>query len=321
LAVNSTKAKLSASRALEITERSVAKKKSLLDPYTLAQLQGLQLRARHIVEGYVSGLHRSPFRGFSIEFAEHREYVQGDDLRYVDWKVFGRTDKYYLKQYEDETNLVCYLLLDVSESMTYCGPAGGMTKLEYAQAVAAAISWLVLHQQDAVSLVTFDSEVRDFVPPASNPAHIRQILHVLENVKPQPKTKLGPIFHDLSERLKKRGVVLILSDLFNDIAEMMAGLKHFRHRRHDVVMFQTLDPAELDFPFGNPTMFQGLEALGDTLADPRALREAYLKEFSGFLTQVETACRRQQIDYRQIRTDADFSTVLSAYLAQRMART
>ncbi|WP_145055110.1 DUF58 domain-containing protein [Lignipirellula cremea] len=291
-----------------------------LSPQNLAKLHGLQLRARHIVEGYVAGLHRSPFHGFSIEFAEHREYSPGDDLRYVDWKVFGRTDKVYLKQYEDETNLVCYLVLDISESMLYKGPGDGLSKLEYAQCMAAAIAWLVLHQQDAVSLITFDSEIRRFVQPSSNPSHIRQILHVLETVEPAPKTSLGPIFHDLSERLKKRGVVILLSDLFNDINSMMAGLKHFRHRRHDVVMFHTLDAAELDFPFDNPTLFKGLEDYPEMLADPRALRTAYLKEFNAYLQQVQTACRSQQIDYRLNRTDASFDTVLSTYLAGRQSR-
>lgn len=173
------------------------------DPRTLARLKGLPLRARHIVEGYVAGLHRSPYRGFSIEFAEHREYAPGDDLRYVDWKVFGRTDKYYLKQFEDETNLLCYLLLDTSQSMTYRGPHAALSKLEYGQCLAAALAWLVLHQQDAVGLATFDEQVRTVVRPSGSPGHWSHLLEALEQVRPAPKTSLGKVFPELAARLTR----------------------------------------------------------------------------------------------------------------------
>ena len=291
-----------------------------LDPQTLAKLQGLELRARLIVEGYVSGVHRSPYHGFSIEFAEHREYVQGDDLRYVDWKVFGRTDKFYLKQYEEETNLVSYMLLDTSESMRYKSADAPLSKLEYAQCVVAALSYLVLQQQDSVGLVTFDREVRALVRASSNPSHLRQLLHVMENAVAQRKTNTGPIFHDLAERLKKRGIVLILSDLFDDVNSMMAGLKHFRHRRHEVILFHVLDPAELDFPFRQTTLFKGLEELPDVLTDPRALRAAYLQEFGRFIQAVKKGCRANHIDYVLMRTDQSLELALSSYLASRMNR-
>lgn len=292
-----------------------------LDPQTLAKLQGLELRARLIVEGYVSGVHRSPYHGFSIEFAEHREYVPGDDLRFVDWKVFGKTDKVYLKQYEEETNLVSYLLLDTSESMRYQSDDAPMSKLEYAQSIAAAISYLVLQQQDSVGLVTFDKEIRALVRASSNPSHLKQLLHVMENSTPERKTQTGPIFHDLAERLRKRGIVIILSDLFDNVESMMAGLKHFRHRRHEVVIFHVLDPAELDFPFRNTTLFKGMEQLPDVLTDPRALREAYLEEFGKFLQAVKRGCRTQHIDYVQLRTDQSLEIALTSYLASRMNRT
>ncbi len=290
-----------------------------LDPRTLARLQGLQLRARHIVEGYVSGLHRSPYHGFSIEFAEHREYAPGDDLRYVDWKVFGRTDKVYLKQYEDETNLICYIVLDVSESMRYKGPNSALSKFEYAQCIAASLAWLVLQQQDSISLTTFDSEIRSFIRPSSNPSQLQQIMHVLENSPAGEKTSTGPIFHELAERLTKRGVVLILSDLFDDVSSMMAGLKHFRHRRHDVILMQVLDAAELDFPFQNLTLFKGLEQLPEVLADPASLRRAYLNEFNAFLRGVKTGARTHQMDYQLVRSDQSLGPALSSYLASRAA--
>ena len=291
-----------------------------LDPETLAKLQGLELRARHIVEGYVSGVHRSPYHGFSIEFAEHREYVPGDDLRFVDWKVFGKTDKFYLKQYEEETNLVCYLLVDSSESMQYKSDDAAMSKLEYAQTVAASLAYLILQQQDSVGLATFDNEIRSLVRSSSNPSHLKQLLYVMEQTQPERKTRTGPIFHDLAERLKKRGVVIILSDLFDDIPSMMAGLKHFRHRRHEVILFHVLDPAELDFPFRKITMFKGLEQMPDVVTDPRSLRKAYLEEFGKFLQAVRKGCRTQHVDYVEMRTDASMEVALSSYLASRMNR-
>jgi uncharacterized protein (DUF58 family) len=291
-----------------------------LDPRTLAKLQGLELRARSIVEGYVSGVHRSPYHGFSIEFAEHREYSPGDDLRYVDWKVFGKTDKIYLKQYEEETNLVSYLLLDTSESMRYQSAGAPLSKLEYAQCIAASLAYLILQQQDSVGMVTFDNEIRALIRPSSNPSNLKQLLYVMENTVPERKTQTGPIFHDLAERLKRRGLVVILSDLFDDVASMMAGLKHLRHRRHDVVVFHVLDPAELDFPFRQTTLFRGLEQMPDVLTDPQSLRRAYLAEIRKFLQTVNKGCRAQYIDYVLLRTDQSLEIALSSYLASRMNR-
>ena len=291
-----------------------------LDPRTLAKLKGLQLRARHIVEGYVAGLHRSPYHGFSIEFAEHREYAPGDDLRYLDWKVFGRTDKFYLKQFEDETNLICYLVLDVSQSMRYQGPDSPLSKFEYAQCLAAAMAWLVLHQQDAVGLVTFDREIRANLSPSGHAAHLGQLLQVMEAAPLEAKTATGPIFHELAERFRKRGVVLILSDLFDDVPSMMAGLKHFGHRRHDVILFHVLDPAELEFPFRTPTLFQGMEQLPDVLTDPRSLRKAYLKEMDRYRKAIQKGCRQYGMDYELLRTDQPLDRALSAYLGRRVAK-
>ena len=292
----------------------------LLDPRALAKLQGLELRAQRIVEGYVAGLHRSPYQGFSNEFAEHRPYTSGDDLRYVDWKVFGKTDRVYLKQYEEETNLICYLLLDTSESMQYQGPGASMSKLAYAQCAAASLAYLVLHQRDSVGLATFDREVRQLVRPSSSPSQLKRLLHVMENTTAAEKTSTGPIFHDLAERLSRLGIVVILSDLFDDPGSMLAGLKHFRHRRHDVIVLHLLDPAEIDFPFQQVTMFQGLEALGDVVTEPRSLRAAYQQELQKFVKHIRNGCRAQQIDYLMIRTDQPLDAVLSTFLAARKRR-
>lgn len=291
-----------------------------LDPQTLAKLEGLQLRARRIVEGYVSGLHRSPYQGFSIEFAEHREYSPGDDLRYLDWKVFGRTDKFYLKQFEEETNLVCYLVLDTSESMQYRSPAAAMSKFEYAQCEAAALAHLILQQQDSVGLVTFDREIRALVRPSGNPSHLKQLLHVMEDKGGAEKTAIGPIFHDLAERFKRRGIVVILSDLFDDVDPLIAGLNHFRHRRHEVVLFHVLDPAELEFPFQRATLFQGMEQMGNLLVEPKSLRKAYLREVERFLHQIKRGCRMHRIDYALMRTDQPLDVALTGYLVSRSKR-
>ncbi len=298
----------------------MAKPPKSLDPRTLAKIKGLHLRAQHIVEGYVAGLHRSPYHGFSIEFAEHREYAPGDDLRYVDWKAFGRTDKFYLKQYDDETNLICHLVLDVSESMSYRGPDSPLSKFEYAQSAAAALAWLVLQQQDAVGLVTFDQQIRTSIRPSSNPSHLQQIFQALEDVTLEGETTAGPVFHELAGRMKKRSVVVVLSDLFDDVDALLTGLKHLHHRRHDVIVMHVLDPAEIRFSFSRPTVFQGLEQMPKVTADPRSLRRAYVKEMEEYLHALQIGCRRIGIDYQQLTTDLPLHTALSNYLANRMGR-
>lgn len=292
---------------------------SPLDPHTLAKLKGLHLRARHVVEGYVAGLHRSPYQGFSIEFAEHREYSPGDDLRHLDWKVYGKTDKLYLKRYEDETNLICHLVIDTSESMTYRGPDAALSKFEYAQCVAASLAWLVLHQQDAVGLVTFDDQIHTFLRPSSSPAQLKQIVQTLEAAKPAAKTSLGPILHELARRWTKRAIVIIFSDAFDDLNALLEGLKHLRHQRHDVALIQVLDMAEVDFPFQGPMQFNGLEQMLPIQVDPVAIRTAYLDELSAFRNKLELGCRAQQIDYALARTDRPVDLVLSSYLRAREA--
>jgi len=291
-----------------------------LRPETLAELEGLELQARLIVEGYVSGLHKSPYHGFSIEFAEHREYVAGDDLRYVDWKVFGKSDRFYLKQYEEETNFACYFLLDTSESMLYRSEQAAVSKLGYAQFVAAALSYLVLQQQDAVGLATFDKGIRQFVRAGSHPSHLKQLCHVMDISPARGETSLGPILHDLAERIRKRGLVVVISDLFDDVPSLMLGLKHLRHRRHEVLVLQVIDPAEQDFPFVDPTLFKGLEKPLEQITEPRALRKAYQREFEGFLTEVRRGSRELHMDYALLRTDQPLDIALRTFLSGRASR-
>ncbi len=291
-----------------------------LNPQTLASLQGLDLQARLVVEGYVAGMHPSPYHGFSVEFAQHREYVPGDDIRHVDWKVWSKTDKFYLKQYEEETNLLMYLLLDTSESMAYASP-GQISKLHYAQIVAASLAYMVLQQQDAVGLATFDDAVRRYIRPAGQPSHLKELIHALDSTPARSKSDMGMVFHDLAERFKKRGVVVVLSDLFDEVPRVIAGLKHLRHRRHEVIVFHVLDPAELDFPFRGPTLFQGLEGLPDVLTEPEALRRGYQSEINAFLDEMKKGCRMIDIDYVPLRTDWNLDAALTSYLAARANRT
>ncbi|MEX0936731.1 MAG: DUF58 domain-containing protein [Pirellulales bacterium] len=291
-----------------------------LDPQTLSKLNGLELRARHVVEGFVAGTHRSPYHGFSVEFAEHREYTPGDDLRYVDWKVYGKTDKIYLKQFEEETNLVSYLALDTSASMRYQGPVAALSKIEYARCAAASLAYLVLHQQDSVGLATFNDQIRAMVRPSGNPSHLKQLLHTMEESVPEHKTSTGAILHDLAERLTHRGIVVLISDLLDDVSSIVSGLQHLRYRRHDVVVLHVLDPAEVDFPFEGPTRFHGLEQAGHVLTDPQSLRAGYLRELREYLKAIRTGCRGLQADYLLIRTDQPLDVVLAGYLAARMKR-
>eukprot|EP00913_Durusdinium_trenchii_P011148 g10470.t1 len=241
--------------------------------------------------------------GFSVEFAEHREYVPGDDLRYVDWKVFGKSDRYYLKRFEEDTNFSCFILLDTSESMNYKSEAAAVSKLEYAKMIAAALAHLVVRQQDAVGLATFDRGVTNFIRPSSRPSHLNQLYQVMEDCQGKGETAIGPILHELAERIRKRGLVIILSDLFDEPDSLAQGLKHFRHRRHDVSVLQVIDPAEQDFTFEDPTLFKGLEGLPDQMADPRSLRAAYKNEFEDFLWQVRGGCRKLNMDHFLLRTD------------------
>ena len=289
-----------------------------LDPVTLAKVRSLELQARLIVEGYLSGMHKSPYHGFSVEFAQHREYVPGDDIKHVDWKVYGRTERFYLKQYEEETNLVCWLLLDISESMQY--RSGEVSKYDYACLSAAALAYLILHQQDSVGLVTFDDQIRKFLRPSSQPSHLKQIVQVMNLGAAREKTRLAPIFHDLAERINRRAIVMVLSDLFDDVPDLLAGFKHLRYKGHEVVVYHVMDAAELEFPFQEATLFRGLEQLPELLTDPRSLRKSYLAEVQGFITELQRGCRAQNIDYLPLRTDANLGVVLSSYLAHRLAR-
>jgi uncharacterized protein (DUF58 family) len=298
-----------------------------LDPLTLAKVRGLELQARLIVEGYLSGMHKSPYHGFSVEFAQHREYVPGDDIKHIDWKVYGRTGRFYLKQYEEETNLILWLLVDVSESMGFgSGPTGDdgrplVRKYDYASMTACALAYLTLQQQDSVGLATFDNQLREFLRPSGQASHLKQVVQILNrSAGGREKTRLGPIFHDLAERLARRAIIVVLSDLFEEPADIISGLKHLRHKKHEVIVMHVLDRTELEFPFREATLFRGLEQWPELLTDPRSLRDAYLAEIETFLRELQANCRAMNIDYVRMTTDQSLEIALSGYLAHRLSR-
>jgi uncharacterized protein (DUF58 family) len=287
-----------------------------LDPLTLAQVRGLELQARLVVEGYLAGMHRSPHHGFAVEFAQHREYAPGDDIKHIDWKVFGRTERYYLKQYEQDTNLVCWLLVDASQSMTY--GSAEIRKYDYACMAAASLAYLIVQQSDSIGLAVFDAQVRKFLRPSGQPSHLKDVIRGLTDGPSTAPTRLGPVLHEIAGRARQRGLVMLFSDLFDDVPAILSGLQHLRYDRHEVVVFHVLDPAEADFPFEHSTLFRGLEVPAELLTDPRGLREGYLRELHAFQDELRRGCRKLNIDLVPLRTDQSLGLTLARYLAHRM---
>jgi len=288
-----------------------------LDPVALSRLGGLELVARLVVEGFITGLHKSPYQGFNVEFAEHRQYMPGDEIRYIDWKVFGKSDRFYIKKFEEETNLKAYILLDASGSMGYKYDGDEINKLEYGCYLAASLTYLMLKQRDSVGLAIFDTQMRRYIPPRGEPTHLRAILSVLEETTPGNETKISDIFHELARRIIRRGLIIIISDLLDFPQDVLTSLKHFRHRKHEVIVFHLLSKSEKDFPFSGPTIFRDMEnqRLLPTQAD--ALREEYLKELDNFISDYRQGCTANSIDYIQIDTSTNFAEVLARYLARR----
>ena len=287
----------------------------LLDPATLATITGLIVRARMIVEGSITGLHRSPFHGSSVEFAEHREYVPGDDLRHIDWKVFGRSDRFYIKQFEEETNLRVQLVMDASESMNY--GSGAMTKLEYARTLAAALAYLILGQQDAVGALVFDDKIRADAPISQSRSHLQDLVSVLSQESGKDTTDIGEVLGRVSDRLKRRCLIVLMTDLFDEPEGILHGLRRLRHAGHDVLVLHVMDPDELEFPFTRMTMFEGLEGMQDQLADPEAVREAYLAEVREFTRTIRRDFRNSGIQYQLADCSRSFDQVLREALVRR----
>ncbi|NKB67125.1 MAG: DUF58 domain-containing protein [Candidatus Latescibacteria bacterium] len=288
-----------------------------LDPEVVSRLGRLDLVARLVVEGFITGLHRSPYHGFSVEFSEHRPYMPGDSLRSLDWKAYAKSNRLYVKQYEEETNLKAYLLLDASGSMAFQA-GGSMSKFRYASCLAAALSYLLLRQRDATGLMLFQREIISYLPPRSMQSHLQQLLVTLTQAEPGADTHMGPAFHDLAERIARRGLVVVLSDLLDDPATVMAGLRHFRHRGHEVIVFHILDPREVDLELGDQTRFYDLETPDRTLTtQPWHIKGEYRQQMDELIQTYRYHCSEARIDYVQIDTSTPFDVALSRFLAHR----
>ena len=312
-----------------------------LAPADLAKISNLQILARLVVEGFTTGLHRSPHKGFSVEFKQHRQYVPGDEIRHLDWKVFGKTDRFYIREYEEETNLRATLLLDMSGSMAYAGGGapsrqggatgertrkappyrdGALTKLHYATRVAASLAYLMLQQSDSVGLVTFDDHVRQYIPPRARPSHLKVLIDTLTSAKPGGETELGKVMHELAPKLHRRGLVIIISDCFGDVPALMKGLAHFRHAKHEVIIFQIWDRDELEFPFRQWTKFDSLEDSQFHMVDPQHLRQAYMANLEKYRAELKKGCSQHRIDLVPMITDEPYAEALAKYLALRKRR-
>lgn len=291
----------------------------LFDPTSLAKYGRLAMVARQTVEGFLTGVHKSPYKGFSVEFAEHRQYYPGDEIRHIDWRAYGKTDRYYIKEYEEETNLKAHLLIDASGSMAYKGKT--QSKFEYVQYIAASLAYLMLHQRDAVGLALHDTEVRQMLPPSASSKQLLHLIRMIEESKPGGETSMAPIWHQLAEQIRRRGLIVILSDCFDNLPELMKAIQHFRHRGHEVILFHVLAPEEIDFPFQKWTKFRNLEVAGHhKLVDPQRLKKEYRKNFEKFCQDLKMQSGQAQVDYHMIRTDEPVEHALGIYLTKRQVR-
>ena len=288
-----------------------------LDPETLSHIGSLDVVARQVVEGLRIGLHRSPARGISSEFTAYRQYVPGDETCHIDWKAYARSDRYYIKLFDAETNFVSNLLIDASESMTYA--SGAISKLEYAKYLAASLAYLIVDQGDSVGVGVFDGELQNYIAPKSNMRILYDISNELEKVTPRPRTNIGAILHNFAHRMSRRGFVVLFSDLFDNTDEFIEGLNHLRFRGHNVILFHVLDRYELEFPLSGMWKFVGLEGEGEVITQPARVRNNYLKELEKFIARIKTACTRAQVDYVLVNTAEPVEHVLSSYLLQRNA--
>jgi uncharacterized protein (DUF58 family) len=297
------------------------------DPTSLAKYGHLTLVARDLVEGFLTGVHKSPYKGYSVEFAEHRQYYPGDEIRHIDWRAVAKTDRYYIKEYEEETNLKAHLLVDASGSMVYRGSAGTKaakdaplppSKFDYARYIAASLAYLMLHQRDAVGLSLLDTKVRHFLKPRANSKHLLQVITTLETARAEGETAMAPLWHAIADQVRQRGLVIILSDCFDQPAALLKAMQHLRHCRHEVILFHVLAPDEIEFPFKKWTQFRNLELVGHKLfVDPQRLRREYLANFERFCADLRQACNRCQVDYHLMRTDQAVERALGIYLSRR----
>src|SRR5690606_26839644 len=288
---------------------------TFIDPTVLASLDNLELRARGVIEGFITGLHKSPNRGFSVEFTDYRHYYRGDNMRHVDWKLYARSDKFYIKQYEDETNVRCYVVLDASASMNYS--SGGMSKLEYGRTLASALSYFIMRQRDAVGLITFDEKVRDYLPALCRQPHLIRILRTLSALEPGEGTNAVRPLSDLAMNLNRKSLVILISDMLEDEDSIIKTLQRLRSMGNDVIVFHVLDEAELNFTFMEPTEFVDAETSETYITSPAAIRESYLKQLTDYLANCRKQCQSSGIDYCLLNTAQPLDAALSSYISRR----
>ncbi len=292
-----------------------------LQPEIVSQISTMELRAKLVVEGFITGMHKSPYHGFSVEFAEHRQYMVGDEIRRIDWKVYGKTNRYYIKQYEEETNLKSYIILDTSASMSFSSEISKgkkrISKLQYASYLAAALSYLMIQQRDAVGLTLYDEKIRTTIPPHATKLHLRKILSELENAMPSNNTSIGKNLHIIAEQIHRRGLVIIMSDFFDDVETITSALQHFRHNNNEVLVMQILDPLERTFAFGSDAVFKDMET-GETITtQPYHLQKEYQKAMQQFVERYKLRCREMKIDYLLLDTSTSYDVALLNYLMKR----
>ena len=290
-------------------------KRKYLEPEMVARLSNMSLRARLVVEGYIIGQHKSPFHGFSVEFAEHRAYGPGDEIRHIDWKLYGKTDRFFVKQYEEETNLRSYILLDTSRSMEY--KSNKISKLDYGNYLSAALAYLMINQQDGVGLTLFDNQIQTFIPPRSKPGHVNTILTHLDKTGSGKDTDVGIVLHEMAERIKKRGLIILISDLFDETENIINGLKHFRHNKQEIIVFHVMDRKELNFDFSNRTKFKDMETDEQITTEPWKIRKIYQQAIQSYQDELRLRCREQKIDYVPLFTDQNLDLALNEYLKKR----
>lgn len=315
--------------------------KKYLQPSVISRLANMELKAKFVVEGFIAGLHKSPYHGFSVEFAEHRQYMPGDDLKYLDWKVLGRTDRYYIKQFEEETNLKSYLIVDSSRSMHFkssgtefatkspfskifrkkeqikAAAKSNVTKLEYSTYLAASLAVLMNFQKDAAGLVVYDETIKTFIPPKATSQNLKLILNQLSSIQPTGKTNTASALNIVAERIKRRGLIIIFSDLFDDQTAVINALKHFRYKKNEVIMFQILDPVEMNFAIDAPTIFKDMETSQEMLSQPISIMNSYQDVVKEFINNYKTACLSNNIDYVLLSTETPFDIALLGYLNKR----
>jgi uncharacterized protein (DUF58 family) len=290
--------------------------KNLLDPSIIPKINSLELRARLVVEGFMVGLHKSPYHGFSVEFTQHRPYMQGDSLKDVDWKVYGKTEKFFVKQYEEETNLRSYIVLDTSRSMKFAS-GNQVSKIEYASTLVAALSYLMMKQQDAVGLTLYADRILQYLPPKATRQYLQEIFKSLVNIEPSDTTNTAKCLNSVAEKIRRRGLVIIVSDLFDNVNSIIKSLKHFGYQKNEVIVFQILDPLEKSFAFGRDAIFKDMETEEEMTTQPYQIQKAYKAAMEEFVGKIKTECLNSNIDYNLVETTSPFDKALLSYIQKR----